>query len=139
MLGADDYLTKPVPMTVLLAHVRACSLGGRTSLEGGGSRSMVSKPDPVRNCCGIGDVVVNLSGREVEVLACLMLHQDAVVSKDQLLELVWGANFQGDANIVEAYVRHLRMKLEATAGAQDDPRLSEGAVIGSTQWCSQLD
>jgi two-component system, OmpR family, response regulator len=113
--GADDYLIKPVPMTVLLAHVRA--LIRRSQLFEARHLCLEGlRLDPIRRCCSAGDVVVDLSGREVEVLACLMLYRDAVVPKEVLLATVWGSDFLGDVNIVEVYVRHLRKKLEAPFG-----------------------
>jgi two-component system OmpR family response regulator len=113
--GADDYLIKPVPMTVLLAHVRA--LIRRSQLfEARHLSAEGLRLDPVRGSCSAGDVVVDLSGREVEVLAYLMLHRDATVSKEELLAQVWGSHFVGNVNIVEVYVRHLRKKLEPPFG-----------------------
>jgi two-component system, OmpR family, response regulator len=113
--GADDYLIKPVPMTVLLAHVRA--LIRRSQLfEARHLSSDGLRLDPVRGSCSSGDVVIDLSGREVEVLAYLMLHRDRTVSKEELLAQVWGTDFLGNVNIVEVYVRHLRKKLESPFG-----------------------
>jgi two-component system, OmpR family, response regulator len=113
--GADDYLIKPVPMTVLLAHVRA--LIRRSQLfEARHLSAEGLRLDPVRGSCSSGNVVVELSGREVEVLAFLMLHRDTTVSKEELLAKVWGSDFLGNVNIVEVYVRHLRRKLESPFG-----------------------
>jgi two-component system OmpR family response regulator len=112
--GADDYLIKPVSMTVLLAHVRA--LLRRAQLFEAQHLSVEGLSlDPVRQSCSDGAVAVDLSGREVEVLACLMLRRD-IVSKSELLATVWGDDYRGDANIVEVYVRRLRKKLEAPLG-----------------------
>jgi len=110
--GADDYLAKPVSMTILLAHVRA--LIRRAQLFD--SRHLAVDGltlDPVRNRCSDGETEIELSGREVEVLACLMNRAEVIVSRAELIASVWGADFQGDSNIVEVYVRHLRKKLEA--------------------------
>jgi two-component system, OmpR family, response regulator len=113
--GADDYLIKPVPMTVLLAHVRA--LIRRSQLFEARHLAVEDlRLDPIRRCCTAGNVVVDLSGREVEVLACLMLHRNTIVSKEDLLAEVWGHDFLGDVNIVEVYIRHLRKKLELPFG-----------------------
>ena len=113
--GADDYLTKPVSMTVLLAHVRAlirrAQLFNARDLSADGLTL-----DPVRHCCSDGTSEIELSAREIEVLACLMVHRDVVVSKADLIARVWGNEFQGNANIVEVYVRHLRRKLEIPFG-----------------------
>jgi two-component system, OmpR family, response regulator len=109
--GADDYLTKPVSMTVLLAHVRA--LIRRAKLFDARLLAVDGLTlDPVRHCCSDGITDVDLSAREIEVLACLMNCRDVVVPKSDLIENVWGRDFRGDANIVEVYIRHLRRKLE---------------------------
>jgi DNA-binding response OmpR family regulator len=113
--GADDYLTKPVSMTVILAHVRALLRRARLF----DSRRLVMAGltlDPVRHRCTDGRAEIELSAREIEVLACLMLRAEGVVSKAELIATVWGPDFQGDSNIVEVYVRHLRKKLEGPFG-----------------------
>jgi DNA-binding response OmpR family regulator len=109
--GADDYLTKPVSMTVLLAHVRALIRRSQwfhnrqIAIDG-------ITLDPVRRICSYADAGVALSGREVEVLAALMVAKGAAVKKVELVNEVWGADFKGDRNIAEVYVRNLRRKLE---------------------------
>ena len=92
--GADDYLTKPVSMTVLLAHVRA--LIRRAQLFN--ARDLTADGltlDPVRHCCSDGTSEIELSAREIEVLACLMVHRDVVVSKADLIARVWGERISG--------------------------------------------
>jgi two-component system OmpR family response regulator len=114
--GADDYLVKPVSMIVFVAHVRA--LLRRAEIAA--SRFLTSgqlKLDLVRHRCTRGDAVVELSGREVEVLACLMTRPGQVISKAELVEAVWGGSFPGDPNIVEVYVNHLRRKLDGSQGS----------------------
>jgi DNA-binding response OmpR family regulator len=113
--GADDYLTKPVSTVVLLAHVRALirrsRLGDVSALSVEGLAL-----DPIRKRCSDGTTQITLSGREVEVLAFLMLQQGVVVSKGKVISAVWGDGFEGDQNIVEVYVRNLRRKLNAAFG-----------------------
>ena len=109
--GADDYLTKPVSVVVFLAHVRALirrsKLFSKTSLTVDGITL-----DPVRHLCTYRSTEVQLSGREVEVLAYLMGREGSAVDKNDLVFGIWGENFEGDRNIAEVYVRHLRKKLE---------------------------
>jgi two-component system, OmpR family, response regulator len=110
--GADDYLTKPVSLVVFMAHLRA--LLRRTYLAS--STEIVVDGvslNPVRRLCRFGGQEVQLSGREVEVLAGLMAADGAVIAKQDLLRQVWGDQFKGDDNIVEVYVRHLRTKLRS--------------------------
>ena len=113
--GADDYLTKPVSMVVLLAHVRA--LIRRSQVFESRHITMDGLMlDRVHHRCSNGKTEVALSGREAEVLACLMTRRGHLVSKSDLLSSVWGEDFQGDENIVEVYVRHLRNKLDSPFG-----------------------
>ena len=113
--GADDYLTKPVSTVVLLAHVRA--LVRRSRLGDVSALSVEGLAlDPIRKRCSDGTTQITLSGREVEVLAFLMLQQGVVVSKGKVIRAVWGDGFEGDQNIVEVYVRNLRRKLDAAFG-----------------------
>jgi two-component system, OmpR family, response regulator len=113
--GADDYLTKPVSTVVFLAHVRALirrsKLFRSTSLKVDGVAL-----DPVRHVCSYRSTEVQLSGREVEVLAYLMNREGLVVAKSDLIAGIWGQDFEGDRNIAEVYVRHLRKKLDPVFG-----------------------
>jgi DNA-binding response OmpR family regulator len=61
---------------------------------------------------------VDLTARETEVLAYLLDHPDETVGKGELLGAVWGEDFNGDPNIVEVYVGHLRRKLDEPFGSQ---------------------
>ncbi len=113
--GADDYLVKPVSLVVFVAHVRALLRRG----EMREARSLTSgsmKLDLVRRRCTRGGAEVELSGREVEVLARLMANPGHVIPKADLVDVVWGDGFQGDPNIVEVYINHLRKKLDPAQG-----------------------
>ena len=109
--GADDYLTKPFSYAVLLARVRALIRRGAgdrpTVLEAGDVRL-----DPAAKTVWRGDTVVDLTAREFSVLEFLIRRKGEVVSKREVLDAVWDSDFEGDPNIVEVYVRHLRNKLD---------------------------
>lgn len=109
--GADDYLTKPFSFPVLVARLRAVARRGArerpTELEVGDLRV-----DPAARRVRRGEVEVELTAREFSLLAFLAHHQGDVVSKRQILEAVWDVDFDGDPNIVEVYIRHLRNKID---------------------------
>ncbi|MBS44113.1 MAG: DNA-binding response regulator [Nocardioides sp.] len=109
--GADDSLTKPFSFPVLVARLRAVARRGArerpTVLEGGDLRL-----DPAARRAWRGETELTLTAREFSVLAFLMRHPGDVVSKRQVIDAVWDVDFDGDPNIVEVYVRHLRNKVD---------------------------
>ncbi|GAA4097104.1 response regulator transcription factor [Nocardioides kongjuensis] len=115
--GADDYLTKPFSFPVLVARLRAVARRGArerpTTLEVG---DLVV--DPAARRVHRGDVEISLTAREFSVLAFLARHRGDVVSKRQILDAVWDGDFEGDPNIVEVYVRHLRNKVDRPFGRE---------------------
>jgi two-component system, OmpR family, response regulator len=110
-VGADDYLTKPFSYVVLVARLRALfRRAGRVHsvvYEAGDLRL-----DPSAHRAWRGDEEIRLTAREFAVLEFLIRHADQVVSKRALLEAVWDFDFEGDPNIVEVYIRHLRRKID---------------------------
>lgn len=114
-LGADDYVVKPFALDELLARVRA-RLRGRASsapgrLEVGDivldlrTRKVERKGDDVR-----------LTAREFDLLAYLMRHPGQVLSRAQILNSVWGYDYDPGTNVVEVYVGYLRRKLASVDG-----------------------
>jgi two-component system OmpR family response regulator len=115
--GADDFLAKPFSFVVLLAHLRA--LLRRT----GRKRPAVLaagdlRLDPAAHRCFRGEVEIELSPRQFSMLEYLMRHTGDVCSKADIIEHVWDQNYEGDPNIVEVYVGHLRKRIDVPFGRQ---------------------
>ncbi|MGO4956639.1 response regulator transcription factor [Luteococcus sp. Sow4_B9] len=114
-LGADDYLTKPFSFVVLNARLRALARRGATERPA----QLTAKGlvlDPATHLVKRGDVSIDLTPREFNLLAYLMQQRGAVVTKAQILDGVWGSEHDGDPNVVEVYVGYLRKKIDAPFG-----------------------
>ena len=116
-LGADDYVTKPFSLAVLLAKLQVLIRRSRGQQRAGVlSCGAISLDTGSRRCQAAGQEV-KLSPREYELLLCLMRNQGQVLSRPQLLDKVWGLDFEGDDRAVDVRIRSLRAAL-GKAGKQ---------------------
>ena len=113
--GADDFLSKPFSFVVLLARLRALMRRGSTPRAAVMSAGTLVV-DPFTRSCHRRGVEVHLTPREFSVLTTLLRRDGGVVSKQEILDEVWGHEFGGDRNIVEVYVRYLRKKIDVPFG-----------------------
>ncbi|KRM12303.1 response regulator transcription factor [Paucilactobacillus suebicus] len=114
--GADDYITKPFEIEELLARIRVII------------RHLDTKPvdkeriyrvnglvlDTKARSVKQEDQLISLTQREYNLLLVLMQHVNQVLTRDELLNLIWGVDFEGDPNIVDVYVRYVRGKIDTS-------------------------
>ncbi len=110
--GADDYVVKPFSIEELLARVRA-HLRRNQAVESYQLQFADLSLDRQTREVSRAGRAIELTAKEFDLLEYLMAHPRQVISRDQILETVWGYDFMGDSNIIEVYVRYLRLKLEA--------------------------
>lgn len=109
--GADDYVVKPFSIEELLARVRAHL---RRTQETSADQLQFNDLVLNRKTREVfrGGRSIELTAKEFDLLEYLIMNPRQVLTRDQILEKVWGYDFMGDSNIIEVYVRYLRLKLE---------------------------
>ncbi|MFK8183637.1 MAG: response regulator transcription factor [Phormidesmis sp.] len=110
--GADDYVVKPFSIEELLARVRAHLRRNQPEDPEAfqfADLTLSRKTREVKR----GDRSIELTAKEFDLLDYLISHPKQVLTRDRILEEVWGYDFMGDSNIIEVYIRYLRLKLES--------------------------
>ena len=116
-LGADDYVTKPFSLAVLHAKTTALIRRSRGGAAEGTLRCGAIAAELGTRTVLVNGVEVKTAPREYDLLLCLMRHQGLALSRSQLLDKVWGIDFEGDERAVDVQVKNLRAAL-GSAGKQ---------------------
>ncbi len=116
-MGADDYVTKPFAIEELLARIRSVLKRRGSSSQAGidngksitvGNLSL--SPEEHKVLCN--SVEIDLTKREFDLLEYLIRNKNMVLTREQILENVWGYDYYGDTNVVDVYIRYLRSKID---------------------------
>ena len=117
--GADDYITKPFEIEELLARIRAALRKRGGAAQGAeGLTCGALALDPARHTVAYNGAPIELTHREFTLLQMLMENQSIVLTRDQILEHVWGYDFMGETNVVDVYIRYLRAKIDDAFGVK---------------------
>ncbi|SCG82900.1 putative transcriptional regulatory protein ykoG [Proteiniborus sp. DW1] len=117
--GADDYITKPFAIEELLARIRV-------ALRKRSNTNLIKAPaelnagmltlDPIKREVRVGETSLDLTKREFDLLQYLLENKNIVISRETLLQHIWGYDFSGGTNAVDVYIRYLRSKVEEPFG-----------------------
>ncbi len=109
--GADDYLRKPFEIPELLSRVRALLKRTRASASQSPYEASGVRIDPEKREASTRGVPFDLTAKEFDLLAYLVSNAGRVISRDEILESVWGGQHATDSNVIEVFVCHIRSKI----------------------------
>lgn len=114
-IGADDYITKPFAIQELLARIRA-ALRKQNNMQSDQEPTIFKFKNITvfldRHEVKIDGKMVELTKKEYDLLIYLLKNHDHVLSREQMLQSIWGYEYMGDTNVVDVYIRYLRAKID---------------------------
>ncbi len=122
-LGADDYVTKPFSMRELMARTKAIlrryslSANGKAEESGKVLKAGKLEVNLTKHVVTLGDKLLELKPREFDLLALLVENAGRALTRDQILERIWGQDYFGDTRTVDVHIRWLREKIEGDPGS----------------------
>lgn len=111
-IGADDYMTKPFAIEELLARIRVARRKVASNKNTKRLRIRDLTMDTTTRQVVRAGKAIELTKKEYDLLECLLNNKGIVLTRDQLLEKVWGFDYMGDTNVVDVYIRYLRSKID---------------------------
>ncbi len=118
-MGADDYVTKPFAIEELLARIRV-TLRKHERAESAAEHQVLEwgelKLDNSAHSVEYAGEVVELTKKEFDMLELLLKNKNIVLSRDTIIERVWGYDYMGETNVVDVYIRYLRSKIDDVYG-----------------------
>ncbi len=115
-LGADDYVTKPYVKQVLLSRIKAVLRRGVDKVGSQSESAVVEvgavKLDADRHLVTFAGVAISMPLKEFELLEYLMRHAGRVLTREQLIDRIWGSDYVGDTKTLDVHIKRLRSKFE---------------------------
>jgi len=129
-MGADDYIAKPFGVMELISRINAAiRRSGNASTSSNNLRCLNISLDNKRHSVTVDDENINLTYKEFELLNYLMLNKEVVLSRDKIMESIWGYDFEGESRTVDMHIKTLRQKL-GSAGEHIKTVRNVGYKIG---------